>query len=290
MIIAIVGPTASGKTDLSIKVAKEFNFSIVNFDVFQSYKELNIGTAKPTPLEFNGVENFLFDKFSVKENITIFNFQKELRKTIDELIKQGKNVLLVGGSGLYLRSAIYDYSFKESLDIEEKDFSSYSNDDLYELLLKIDEASARIIHKNNRRRVERALNVFYTTGILKSDNDSNQEHKLIYDMKIFGIDLDRSVLNDRINLRVDLMVKNGLLNEIKYIEENNLSEYHALKAIGYKEFFMSLSLEETLDLIKKNTRHYAKRQMTFFKNKFDQIIWGNTAELVYNRIKEYLGG
>ena len=277
MIFAVVGPTCSGKSALAIKIAQIFDAEIINFDPYQCYQELQIGVAKPSQEELEIVPHHLFSFVPLDQDFTIFDFQKVFREKVKSLQNLNKNIVLVGGSGLYLRSAIYDYEFSETKIVDETKYNSFSNEELYERLKLIDPESSEKIHMNNRKRVIRALEIFDETGSKKSDLEKEQEHKLIYDITFIGLNPDRELLYQNINLRVDIMFENGLEEEIEYLYKKYDPSLKSLQAIGYKEF-TQVSKEEVRELIKKNTRNYAKRQMTFFKNQFENINWFNNKE------------
>lgn len=277
MIFAVVGPTCSGKSALAIKIAQIFDAEIINFDPYQCYEELQIGVAKPSQEELKTVPHHLFSFVPLNQDFTIFDFQKVFREKVKSLQNLNKNIVLVGGSGLYLRSAIYDYEFSETKIVDESKYNSFSNEELYERLKLIDPESSEKIHMNNRKRVIRALEIFDETGSKKSDLEKEQEHKPIYDITFIGLNPDRELLYQNINLRVDVMFENGLEEEVEYLYKKYDPSLKSLQAIGYKEF-TQVSKEEVRELIKKNTRNYAKRQMTFFKNQFENINWFNNKE------------
>lgn len=286
MIYALVGPTASGKTDVAIELARRLDAEIINFDAYQVYKELNIGTAKPSEKELAGIKNHLFSCVSIKDNFNICVFQKMCREIIDDLCKKNKNIILVGGSGLYLRSVIYDYSFQEeTVKFNTSKYNDLSNDELYKRLVALDEVSAQKIHPNNKKRVIRALLIAENSEFTKSEVESKQDHKLIYDVKIIGLNPPRDILYENINKRVDWMFENGLVEEIQSIYKEYDKNLNSLQAIGYKEFTLNLSLDETKELIKKNTRNYAKRQITFFKHQFENIEWFDSGNSALKNIK-----
>jgi tRNA dimethylallyltransferase len=286
MIYAIVGPTCSGKTSLAVALAKKINAEIINFDAFQVYKELNIGTAKPTQKEMEEVKCHLFNVVSVKDEFNIYLFQKACRYLIDKFIKEGKNIVLVGGSGLYLRSVIYDYSFAKEKDVlDEKKYANFTNEELYNQLLSIDEISAQKIHVNNRKRIIRALEIYDKTKETKSSIEASQTHKMIYDVKIIGLNPPRDLLYENISKRVDEMFEKGLQSEVKELFSSFNKDLQAFQAIGYKEFLLNLTPEETKELIKQNTRHYAKRQLTFFLHQFENVKWFESLENALKSIK-----
>lgn len=273
-VLIVVGPTGVGKTKMGIALAKRFNGEVISGDSMQIYKTMNIGTAKVTADEMEGIRHHLIDIKEPTENYSVKDFQDEVRKKIKEISSCGKLPIIVGGTGLYIKAALYDYEFGESqMDHQEyiDKYRHYTNEQLYDLLLRIDKLSAKELHPNNRQRVLRAIAIYESTGVKKSETLSKQNHELIYDAKFIGLTLDRDILYDRINQRVDLMMEQGLLQEIDELMKKNYSPaLQSMKAIGYKEWFAYYqghqSLEETLELIKKNSRNYAKRQYTWFNN------------------------
>jgi len=262
MILAIVGPTGVGKTKLSVELAKKMDAVIINCDAMQVYKDLNIGTAKVTESEKEGIPHYLFDIRDVNEDYTVYDYQKDARRLIDHF--KDKNIIFVGGTGLYLKSALYDYRFYDEVD-NKKDYSNYSNEELYKMVLKKDPDSK--IHPNNRVRMERFLNKTDITKI---------EPKPLYEHVIIGLTTDRDILYERINKRVDVMMENGLLDEVKSFYDKKIYSKPLMGGIGYKELYDyfdgKVSLEEALDKIKQNSRRYAKRQYTFFNNQLD-VKW-----------------
>ena len=268
MIICIVGPTGVGKTKLSVELAKKYNAIIINCDAMQVYKGLDIGTAKVREDEKDGVPHYLFDIKEVDEDYTVFDYQKDARKLIEE--HKDKNIIFVGGTGLYLKAALYDYRFAIETS-PKKDYSSYTNEELYKM---IKEKNINVtIHPNNRVRMERFLN--------KEEVEEVEEVEPVklYDHYLIGLTTDREILYDRINKRVDIMVEDGLLNEAKYFYDKGIKTKPLMGGIGYKELYdyfdNKVSLQEALDKIKQNSRRYAKRQYTFFNNQLD-VKWFNT--------------
>ncbi|MBR3117001.1 MAG: tRNA (adenosine(37)-N6)-dimethylallyltransferase MiaA [Bacilli bacterium] len=266
MIIVIAGPTAVGKTKLSIELAKKYNAEIINYDSVQIYKEMNIASAKVTKEEAEGIPHHLIDIKNYDEDYSVYDYQIDARNKIKELEEKGKNIIFVGGTGLYVKAALYDYKFNK----EEKnnDYESLSKEELYDKIIKIDKDI--VVDKDNKRRLIRTL------INLENDNISYDGDKLLYDNVYFiGLETERDILYDRINKRVDIMLKNGLEDEAKYFYSKERTKA-TLTPIGYKELFKyydkEISKEEAIDLIKQNSRHYAKRQFTFFKNKMD-IKW-----------------
>lgn len=288
-VIVITGPTAVGKTKLSIELAKRYNGEIINADAVQVYKGLDIGSAKVTEEEKEDIPHHLFDIKEVDEEYTIYHYQKDCRKLIKEVQSRGKTPILVGGTGLYIKAALYDYKLTE-----EKETNTYDNltdEELYNKLLEVDKDI--VIDKNNRRRLIRALNYYKENN--KSIN-TNTTNKLLYDAIFIGLTTDRRILYDKINSRVDIMIKEGLLNEVKVFYDKNIRTKPLLNAIGYREIYSyfdgNISLEEAIDKIKQNSRHYAKRQYTFFNHQLP-VVWfetdysnfNNTVEKVINYIE-----
>ena len=274
MIIVITGPTCVGKTKLSIEIAKKLNGEIINADSTQVYKNLDIATAKVTEEEKEDIPHHLFDIREINEDYTVCDYQKDARLKIDEILKKGKVPIIVGGTGLYIKAALYDYEF----DKEEKEllneYNDLTNNELYDKLTKLD--SNHNIHKNNRKRLIRALNYIIATN--KKYSDRKKTNKLLFDTVFIGLTTDRSILYDKINNRVDKMVSLGLVEEAKKIYDLNVKTKAVMTPIGYKELFDYFkgikSLGECLDLIKQKSRNYAKRQYTWFNNQMN-INWFN---------------
>lgn len=266
MIIAIVGPTGIGKTALSISLAKHYNAEIINFDAMQVYEKMNIGTAKVTTEEMDGVVHHLLSYVNVNTNYSVYDYQKDARSLIDKLLKEKKNIIMVGGTGLYLKATLYDYRFSE-----EKDSTDYDELSTEELLRRISKYNYVPKDKNNRRRLIRELKKLENN--IDIDNNGN---KLLYDAKIIGLTTDREILYDRINKRVDIMVENGLVDEVNSLKESFATSKALKTAIGYKEFIpyfkKEITFDEVIDKIKQNSRHYAKRQYTFFNNQLP-VTW-----------------
>ncbi len=288
-VIVITGPTAVGKTKLSIELAKKLNGEIINADAMQVYKGLNIGTAKVTEKEKENIPHHLFDIKEVEEEYSIYNYQKDCRKVIDNILRRNKTPILVGGTGLYIKAALYDYKLSE-----EKTNNTYDNlktEEIYKELLKLDKDIN--IDKNNRRRLIRALNYYKENNTSISNNKTN---KLLYDTIFIGLTTDRKILYKKINQRVDNMIENGLLEEVKYYYDKNIKTKPLINGIGYKElynYFDGLcSKEEAVEKIKQNSRHYAKRQYTFLNHQLN-VVWfetdynnfNNTIEKVSSYIK-----
>ena len=267
MIIVITGPTAVGKTKLSIELAKKYNAEIINYDSVQIYKEMDIASAKVTKEEAEGVPHHLIDIKNYDQDYSVYDYQIDARNKIKELEEKGKNIIFVGGTGLYVKAALYDYKFQKDEEVPE------INLDNKELLYAIREMdpNSKVDPSNHRRLIREYIN-------LKSGVDNKSGNNLLYDNVYFiGLETDRNILYDRINKRVDIMLENGLLEEARYFYKKKHTKA-VMTPIGYKELFPyirgEITLEEALDLIKKNSRHYAKRQFTFFKNQMD-IKWFN---------------
>ena len=291
MIICIVGPTGVGKTKLSVELAKILNGEIINADSTQVYRGLDIATAKVTEEEKENIPHHLFDIKDITEDYTVYDYQKDARNCIKNIISRGKTPILVGGTGLYIKACLYDYKFEEEND--SKDYSNYSDEELYKLLLSVDKDTN--IHPNNRKRVERALNYYYSNN--ESISKKKKTDKLLYDAVFIGLTTDRDNLYNRINKRVDEMVKNGLLEEAKKIFDLNVRTKAVLTPIGYKELFPYFEgkeeLNKCLDLIKQRSRRYAKRQYTWNNHQIP-VNWFNTNYDDFNKtveeVKEFIGG
>ena len=272
-IIVIAGITGTGKTRLSLDLAKKYNAVIINADSTQVYKEPLIATAKIREDEKEGIEHYLFDVTSLNDEYTLYDYQRDGRKLLDKFIKENKNVIIVGGSGLYIKALLYDYNLEET-EIKRVDYSKYSNQELKNMADKIDPNND--IHVNNRQRLERYITYYDETGktISKTDNIN----KRLYDFTIIGLRADRKVLYNMLDKRVDKMFESGLLEEAETLYNKNYKKYTSI--IGYRELSMyfknEISLSEAKELMKKNTRHYAKRQYTWFNNQMKDIVWFDT--------------
>ena len=285
MIIVVTGPTGVGKTKLSIELAKEFNAEIINGDSVQIYKGLDIGSAKVTEEEKENIPHHLFDIKDVTEEYSLYDYQIDARKTIAEIQKRNKNIIIVGGTGLYIKSALFDYTLSKENNIQDN-YDNISTEELYQELLKLDKDIN--IDKFNRRRVVRALNYYKENNSSISLNKNG--NKLLYDTIFIGLTTDREKLYKRINDRVDIMINNGLLEEVKYFYDKKIYTKPLMTAIGYKELYSyfdnKITYEEAIELIKKNSRRYAKRQYTFFNHQFN-IKWFNVDfDNFINTIKE----
>ena len=270
MIIVIVGPTGVGKTKLSIELAKIYNGEVINADSTQVYKDLNIATAKVTEEEKEGVIHHLIDIKNIDEDYTVYDYQQDCRKKIEEILSKNKTPIIVGGTGLYINAVLYDYKFEQEKN--DSSYEEFNNDELYQQLISIDPNTN--IHKNNRKRIIRALNYYQNNNKPMSEKETN--NNLLYDAFIVGLTTDREKLYDRINKRVDIMIENGLEKEAKKIYNTGIRSKAVMTPIGYKELFAYfdsiISREEAIELIKKRSRNYAKRQYTWFNNKLN-VKW-----------------
>ncbi len=294
-VMAIVGPTGIGKTSLSIFMAKQLNGEIISCDSMQVYKKMDIGTAKVTEEEKQGIHHELVDVQEYDEPYNVMIFQQKCRKAIEDIVSRGKFPILCGGTGLYLKAALYDYVFEEEdEDIEYRNYlNSKTNEELVEMLRQIDEKSLEKIHPNNRKRLIRALEIC-KNGMTKSQREENQKHEPIYDVYFLGLDVDREILHERINKRVDIMFENGLVDEVKDLFSNPETwDYTSFQGIGYKEFkdyFLNKKdLEQVKTDIKTHSRQYAKKQYTWFKHQMPVHWFESTSkELILEDVKEWL--
>lgn len=280
-LLVIVGPTAAGKTELSIQLAKRFHGEIVSGDSMQVYRGLDIGTAKVSEEEMQGIPHYMIDIKDPHESFSVTDFQREARTMITNIHERGKLPILVGGTGLYVHAITHDYkftkiganqAFRKKLETYAE---KYGNEALHQKLKQLDPQSYQMIHPNNRKRVIRALEVIEQTGKPFSSYRQKQI-KPVYNAIYIGLTMDREMLYQRINSRVDKMIENGLFEEAYRLYQQNLSNSQAAQAIGYKELFLyfsgKISKEEAIQLLKRNSRRYAKRQYTWFKNKM-KIVW-----------------
>ncbi len=281
-VVAIIGPTASGKTALSIKLASLLGGEIINGDAMQVYKRLDIGTAKITEGEMQGIPHHLLDIKEPTENFSVAEYQQLVRAKMKEITKRGKLPIIVGGTGLYVQSVLYDFQFtKDEIDEEARkvyyeELEKMGPEAMHARLVAIDPKTAETIHPNNTRRVIRALEMAELSGTSKAKEEHNRGDIPLYNHLIFGLDMDREKLYERINLRVDIMMEKGLLEEARALYDEGIRDTQAVKAIGYKELFAYFddrcTLEEAVEAIKQNSRRYAKRQLTYFRNKMD-VNW-----------------
>ena len=285
-VIVICGPTASGKTDLSIKLAQKINGEIVSCDSMQIYKEMNIGTAKVTKEEMNGIKHYLVDYVDPTERYNVSRYKKDAMNAIDEILSKGKVPIVVGGTGLYINSLVYGIDYPEiDTDLEyreelEKRAEEDGLDSLYDEACKIDSEAMEKISKNDKKRIIRVLEIYKETGKTKTLIEKESRSKdNPYDFHPFAIDFPRDILYERINKRVDIMFNQGLVDETKkLIEKYGESLITSMQAIGYKEIVPYLKGQEDIEAakerLKEETRHYAKRQITWFK-KIENIDWVN---------------
>ncbi len=269
-VIVITGPTGIGKTKLSIALAKTLNGEIINADSTQVYKDLDIATAKIKQQDMLGIKHHLLSIKDIDEDYSVYDYQKDAREIIDKLLLENKTPILVGGTGLYIKAALYDYKFKD--EENKTSFMDLTDEELYNEVVKLDPYNA--IHPNNRRRLQRAL--AYMQENNKPYSQKPKTDKLLYDTIFIGLTTKRDNLYNMINKRVDTMLAEGLLQEARKIYDNKIFSKAVMTPIGYKELFPyfdgSKTLDECLDLIKKRSRNYAKRQYTWFKNQMD-IKW-----------------
>lgn len=287
-IIVIVGPTGVGKTKCSIELAKSIDAEIINGDSVAIYKGLDIGSAKPTKEEQDNIPHHLIDIKEVDEDYTVFEYQKDCREKIKEIQSRNKRVIIVGGTGLYMKAALYNYQFTEGTTY--KDYKEYSNE---ELLAKIKKQYTGVLPElNNRKRLVRLLN-----KLENKETITNQKDECLYPIKVIGLTTNRETLYERINKRVDCMIENGLLKEIESMKDKYKNSRILNSGIGYKEFndylFHDKRLEDVIEEIKKDSRHFAKRQYTFFNHQFnthwievDFNSFSNTIKEVEDYIKK----
>ena len=276
-IIVIGGPTATGKTKLSVELAKKFNGEIVSSDSVQIYKKLNIGSAKPTKEEMSGITHHLIDILEPTETFSVYDFTELAKAAINDISSRGKLPIVVGGTGLYISSLVDNVSFAEGesdLSLRKKlndEAEKTGADAMHLKLAQIDPEAAEKIHPNNIKRVIRALEIYYSTG--KTMTEHNSVSKLIespYDAKMYALTTDREIIYSRIDTRVDVMVKEGLIEEVSSLLASGVTrDMQSMQGIGYKEIVSYLegeiSKEEAIDAVKQNSRRYAKRQLTWFR-------------------------
>lgn len=298
-VIVICGPTASGKTALSIELAKQINGEIVSADSMQIYKDMNIGTAKPTKEEMQGVKHYLIDFVSPDERYSVADYKQEAKKAIRKILKKGKVPIVVGGTGLYVDSLIYEIEYpnmefdEEYREKLEKEVEENGLEGLYEKAKEIDNEAIKKISKNDKKRILRILEIYHATGKNKTDQEKESRKKEIeFDYKVYALKWDREKLYERINKRVDIMLEQGLIEEVKKVYEKYNEFPTAMQGLGYKEVVEylenNITKEEMIEKIKQETRRYAKRQITWFrKNK--QTIWLNAEDKIQNNIQIILG-
>ncbi len=299
-VIVITGPTATGKTALSVRLARELGGEIISCDSIQIYKKLNIGSAKPTEAEKCGIPHHLMDFLEPDSTYSVADYVKDAKEKIDEILKRGKVPILVGGTGLYISSLVDNVNFSESnkdIAVRErlkKELEQIGAEALHKRLAEIDSESAKAIHPNNTKRVIRALEIFETTGKTRTEQEEKSKlDKSPYDFCLIALTCERELLYERINRRVDIMCEQGLFCEVKDLLSSGVSpDVQSMQGIGYKEAVMALlgeiTEEESIELIKKNSRNYAKRQLTWFKR--GSYTWFNCLdENLYNNVKTHIG-
>ena len=286
--IVIGGPTGVGKTSLSIKLAKILDAVIINCDSMQIYKHMDIGTAKITEKEKEGVEHYMFDIVEPIDRYNVGDYYRDVNSLLKKFEKDNRNVILVGGTGLYINSIVRGLSKLPEADLSIRNsLEKLSTEELYEKLKELDEEAAKEIHPNNRVRVERAVEVCLLTGNKFSKLNKLNIKDNNYNFIQIALERDRKILYDRIDYRVELMIENGLVEEAKDIYEKYNSEKNKIKAIGYKELFDYfdglISVDEAIEIIKKESRHYAKRQFTWFKGDAD-YKWFDLGQITEDEI------
>jgi len=289
-LLVVVGPTAIGKSDLAIKLAKAFNGEIINGDSVQVYKYLNIGSAKTT--DQKGIVHHLLDYKEPNEDYNVAIFQKDARAKIEEITNKGKLPIIVGGTGLYIKALLYDYNFAQQ-DDNLNDYHEYTTPQLFEMLQKIDIESSEKIHQNNRKRIIRALQIA-DNGQNKSTIEAQQKHQCLYDAKIVGLTIEREKLRQRIDARVDQMIQQGLVDEVISLFNKYETSLHCFSAIGYKEFidyfYQQASLPECIENIKTHTKQFAKRQYTWFNHQMNVDWYDIEDNDYYQKIEKDVNG
>ena len=297
-VIVICGPTASGKTALSIALAKKIGGEIVSADSMQIYKDMDIGSAKPTKEEMQGIKHYMLDFVSPKERYSVAEYKKQAERAIQEILQKGKTPIIVGGTGLYVNSLIYGIEYQDTkIDEEyreklEKIAVEEGLQKLYEQAKEIDPQAMETISPNDRKRIIRVLEIYHETGKTKTQQEiESRKNEVKYDYKVFAITMERSILYERINKRVDIMVEQGLIQEVQNLIQKYDQYPTAMQALGYKEIKQYLegntSKEEAIETIKQETRRYAKRQLTWFrKNK--ETIWLDASKKIEDNIENIL--
>ena len=293
MLIVIVGPTGSGKTDVALKLADFYHAPIINADAFQIYQEMDVGTAKIGRNSDDYKKHYLLDIVKPNQSYSVKQYQEDFRNIFLKLKKDYKDIIVCGGTGLYIKAALYDYAFEDEEETDISDLESMSNEELANLLKELDPKALETIHINNRKRVIRAIQIARTHDSNKSESIEKQAHALYFkdeEVKFLFLNPDREALYEGINKRVDIMFEKGLLDEVKGLLNKYQLSSTAKAAIGYKEVIDYLdgncSLEECKDLIKKRTRNYAKRQVTFFKHQLPCKEYASKEELLKEFIHE----
>ena len=292
MLIVIVGPTGSGKTDIALKLADFYHAPIINADAFQIYQDMDIGTAKIDRNSEYYKKHYLLDIVKPNQSYSVKQYQEDFRNIFLKLKKDYKDIIVCGGTGLYIKAALYDYAFEDEEEADISDLENMSNEELANLLKELDPKALETIHVNNRKRVIRAIQIARTHDLNKSESIEKQEHKLFFDeeVKFLFLNPNREALYEGINKRVDIMFEKGLIDEVKGLLNKYQLSNTAKAAIGYKEAIEYLegkcTLEECKELIKKRTRNYAKRQVTFFKHQLPCKEYASKEELLKEFIHE----
>ncbi len=293
MLICIVGPTGSGKTSIALKLADFYHAPIINADAFQIYQDMDVGTGKVDKNSEGYKKHYLLDIVKPNQPYSVKQYQEDFRKTYLELKKNYQTIIICGGTGLYLKAALYDYAFEDEFKIDTSDLEEMSNEDLFELLTKLDPNTTKNLHMNNRKRVIRAITIARTHDLNKSEAIEKQSHELVFkdeQVKFLFLNPNREQLYADINTRVDQMFDNGLVEEVKELLNKYELSNTAKAAIGYKEVIDYLdgncSLEECKELIKKRSRNYAKRQVTFFKHQLPCKEYTSKEDLLKEFIHE----
>ena len=293
MLICIVGPTGSGKTSIALKLADFYHAPIINADAFQIYQDMDIGTGKVDKNSEGYKKHYLLDIVKPNQSYSVKQYQEDFRKTYLELKKNYQTIIICGGTGLYLKAALFDYAFEDEFEIDTSDLEEMSNEDLFELLTKLDPNATKNLHMNNRKRVIRAISIARTHDLNKSEAIEKQSHELVFkdeQVKFLFLNPNREQLYADINTRVDQMFDNGLVEEVKELLNKYELSNTAKAAIGYKEVIDYLdgncSLEECKELIKKRSRNYAKRQVTFFKHQLPCKEYTSKEDLLKEFIHE----
>lgn len=272
MIYVIGGPTGTGKTSLATTLAKAWHAPLINADAFQMYQGMDIGTNKDLA-SLQGIEHYLFDVISPKETMTVARYQRDARQLFDSLLNKHPRIILVGGTGLYVKASVYDFSFAQhETNPDLSKFETMSNEQLHDYLKTVDLTSSQHIHPHNRRRVLRAIAILIATGKTKTDQELNQKKEILYPTTWIGMNPNRDELYSRLDARVMTMVNQGLVKEVQTLIQQYGDHLQAFQGIGYKEMIRHLQgeidLESTIQLIQQSTRRYAKRQLTYFRHQF----------------------
>lgn len=286
-LVVVVGPTASGKTELSIEIAKKFNGEVISGDSMQVYKHMDIGTAKVTRDEMDGIPHHMIDILEPDESFSAYEFKKRAEACIEDIINRRKLPIIAGGTGLYIQSLLYNYAFEDETVSHEKmqivhaqlaELEQYNNEKLHHYLASFDSESAENIHPNNRKRVLRAIEYYLKTKKLLSSRKKVQQFTENYDTLLIGIEMSRETLYFKINKRVDIMLGHGLFKEVQQLVEQGFETSQSMQAIGYKELVPvvkgNMNMDDAVEKLKQHSRQYAKRQLTWFKNKMN-VHWLN---------------